>query len=523
MIKCHSKIVRVSVSAWALALALSYGMVAQAEYDLVLKGGRVIDPESGLNAIRDVAIRGDMIVEISELSLQGKETIDVSGKIVSPGFIDIHTHSPTPLGQYHQVMDGTTTALELEAGSYPIKEYGVDIRQQPLINFGSSAGYINMRILQKQGVRLAHIAGSPTPVGVKGYWTAFMSLMSEQRQGFEEQADEQDLKELQALLADGLKQGGLGIGLALDYMSEGVDAAEMRMIFDTAADHDAIIFVHMRRGVNGDPAGLYEVLDLVRETGVSLHICHIQHNAMRNIDLFLKEIANARSEGLDVTTELLPFNAGSAAISSAVFGRNWQEIFDISYEDVEWAATGERFTEKSWNEKRTNNPQGQVIHHYVKEEWTRRALAEPGVIIVTDLLPMMTRDSKVAPHNAAFTKVLSHYVRETSLLDIETAIKKMTLLPAMRLEKVAPGFKKKGRLQVGADADITVFDPELVKDNATYADPYRTADGISLVIVNGTPVVREGELVENTYPGREILGQTLPPTSTTLADENESD
>ena len=87
----------------------------------------------------------------------------------------------------------------------------------------------------------------------------------------------------------------------------------------------------------------------------------------------------------------------------------------------------------------------------------------------------------------------------------------MTLLPAMRLEKVAPQFKKKGRLQVGADADITVFDPEMVKDNATYADPYRTADGISFVIINGTPVVREGELVENTYPGREVLGQPRHP------------
>ncbi|MFT4720163.1 MAG: putative amidohydrolase YtcJ [Candidatus Azotimanducaceae bacterium] len=111
--------------------------------------GRVIDPESRLNAIRDVAIRGDMIVEISELPWRGKETIDVTEKIVSPGFIDIHTRSPSQLGQYHQVMDGTTTALELEAVSYPIKEYGVDIRKQPLINFGCSAGYINRRILQK--------------------------------------------------------------------------------------------------------------------------------------------------------------------------------------------------------------------------------------------------------------------------------------------------------------------------------------------------------------------------------------
>lgn len=207
---------------------------------------------------------------------------------------------------------------------------------------------------------------------------------------------------------------------------------------------------------------------------------------------------------MDVTTEVMPYNAGSALISSAVFNRNWQEVFGITYSDVEWAATGERFTKETWEERRVSQPQGQVIHHYVKEEWTRKALLEPGVIIVSDLLPMQSKDEKVAPHNAAFTKVLARYVRDEPILTLKTALSKMTLLPAQRLEKIAPAFKQKGRIQIGADADITIFNPDTIKDNATYSNPYQTADGIAYVIVNGTIIVRAGQLVSDTYPGREI-------------------
>ncbi len=473
-------------------------------YDLVLSGGRVIDPETGLDGIRNIAIGDGAIVEISEQVLHGEKVLDVSGLVVSPGFIDLHTHSPTPLGQYYQLMDGVTTALELEAGAHPIQEYGPEIRDKALINFGTSAGYINMRVWLKQGIKMSHIANSPQPDNMLGYWTVLRSFFSEQRQGFEERASASERSQLRELLEGDLEQGALGIGLALDYMSEAVDDAELRMIFDVAAAKQTLIFVHMRRGIDGDPAGLYEVLSLARETGVSIHICHISHNAMSNLDLFLAEIRKARAEGVDVTTEVLPYNAGSATISSAVFSRNWQEVFNISYQDVEWAATGERFNKKSWEEKRINEPSGQVIHHYLKEPWTKKAIAEPGVIIVSDLLPMQSKDKNVAPHNGAFSKILGRYVRDTPLLDISTALSKMTLLPAQRLEKIAPLLAKKGRLQIGADADITVFNAERIIDNATYKNPYQTADGIEHVIVNGVLIVKEGKLVDNTYPGREL-------------------
>ena len=473
-------------------------------YSLVLEGGRVIDPETGLDAVRNVAISEGQIVAISDSPLFADEVINVKGKVVAPGFIDLHTHSPTKLGQDYQVLGGVTTALELELGSYPIDAYADDVAKKPRINFGSSVGHLPIRLRVMMGLEVSHLVkiSSPKPINFSGYLTAVRSFFSEPDEGTTEKASETEKMEMLTLLNDGLDKGALGIGLGLDYVSEGVDQTELKMIFDLASKRGVPIFIHLRRGVNGDPSGLDEALNESRRSGASLHICHITHNAMKNTDLFLTKIRKARAEGIDVSTEVLPFNAGSATITASVFKRNWQQIFDISYSDVEWAATGERFNKDMWEEYQEKYPQGKVIHHYVKEEWTQRALQEPGVMIVSDLLPMESRDKKVAPHNGAFAKVLGTYVREQQLLSLSNALAKMTLLPAKRLEKFAPLFRKKGRIQVGADADIVIFDPVTIQTNATYKQPYQGSTGIDFVIINGSFVIKDGKLQEHSFPGR---------------------
>ncbi|MCP4003379.1 MAG: amidohydrolase family protein [bacterium] len=491
-------------------LCLTAGSAASDDYPLVIRHGRVMDPETGLDAVRYVGIRGDRIARVSEQPLRGDREIDASGLVVAPGFIDLHTHSPTPLGQYYQLMDGVTTALELEAGAFPVGKYGSQISDEPLTHYGASVGYGSMRILQKDGIVLPEFfTGSPRPVGFKGWWTLarfiYRGMAPALARTFTEPATPEQREVLRAMLHEGLDQGGLGIGLPLDYFSEAIDEHELAMIFEVAAERRAPVFVHVRRGINGDPAGLREVLALAERTGAALHVCHISHNAMKNIELFLAEIRAARKRGVDVTTEVLPYNAGSTAISAAVFGRDWQTIFDISYEDVEWAATGERFDRAMWEEYRREHPDGAVIHHYLKEEWTRRAITEPGVIIVSDLIAMKSREEHVPPHNGAFTKILGRYVREDPALSLMTAVSKMTLLPARRLEHHAPLFRRKGRLQEGADADITIFDPKTVNDRATYRNPYQEAVGIEHVLVGGVQVVEGGELVEGPRPGQRLL------------------
>ncbi len=491
--------------------AIATMTTAEERYSLVINNGRVIDPETGLDAVRHIGINGDSIETISEQVLSGDSIIDASGLVVSPGFIDLHTHSPTSLGQHYQAFDGVTTAMELEAGFSPVKSYAAKISAEPMINYGASAGYVSLRMMEKNGVQMGLGGDSAKPVGFKGWKTALMVWLTGRENAmapsFIELADEDELENLREALLLELDAGALGIGLPLDYFSTAIQEAEMRMIFGVAAERSAPIFVHVRRGIDGDPSGLREVIGLAKQFDASVHICHIAHNAVSNLNLFLNEIAAARESGVDITTEVLPYNAGSAMISSAVFGRDWQTIFNITYSDVEWAATGERFNKDMWEEYRREYPGGQVIHHYLKEKWTQQAVQTPGVIIVSDLLPMETKEKHVAPHNGAFTKILGRYVREQQLLDLPTALKKMTLLPAQRLQDYVPAFKRKGRLQENMDADITIFNPDTVRDNATYKNPYQEASGISHVIVNGVAIISEGQLVEGQYPGRRQLRQ----------------
>lgn len=492
-----------------LAAFLCCISLSASEFSLAINHGRVIDPETGLDGIRHIGITGGKITKISENPLQGNKTLNVSGLVVSPGFIDLHTHSPTQLGQYYQVFDGVTTALELEMGAFPVTSYASEIADKALINFGASIGYLSLRVLQKQGIEYVHLTSKPKPVSLNGWWTGFktlfMDLSAAMKDTFSENASTADISAIKMNIESGLKQGGIGIGLALDYFSEAVNNEELESIFSIAAENKVTVFVHMRRGINGDPAGLFEVLGLAKKYGSSLHICHLTHNSMKNTELFLAEIKKAQAEGVDVTTEVLPYNAGSALISAAVFSRDWKTIFAIDYGDIEWSETGERFTEDTWMKARESHPQSGVIHHYLKEEFTQMAVKEPGVIIVSDLLPMLDKDKKVAPHNGAFSKVLGQYVREKKLIDLSIAISKMTLLPALRLESFAPVFKSKGRIQVGADADITIFNADTIESRATYKDPYQEAVGLKYVIVNGQVVIEDSQLVSGVFPGQRLL------------------
>ena len=474
-------------------------------YDLVLNGGLVIDPESGLDAIRNVGIVGASVAAISTEPMQGSTTIDASGLVVSPGFINVHSHSWTPLGQEFELRDGVTTALELEAGAYPITKFGthapIAIAGNARINFGASVGHAWVRsaILEADDSLSGadHMVASAIADGGAG---------DMERPAFRAPLSPQQREELREHLETGLDEGGLGIGMLLDYMSEVVDDAEMRAVFELAADRRAPIIVHIRRGIAGDPAGLQEIIQYAKESAAAVHVCHVQANAMSNIEEFLRLIREARDDGVKISTESFPYNAASTSNTAAVFNRDWQTIFDITYEDVEWAATGERFDEEMWHEYREKYPGGTVIHHYNKEEWTSVATNAPDVIVAADGFPIFTLEQKVAPFGIGTnSRVLGRYVREKGTLSLQDAIAKMTYLPATMLQDYSPSMAKKGRIKIGADADITMFDPATVIDNATYADPYRTSGGIVHVLVGGRLAISDGELQSDVYAGRRVL------------------
>jgi N-acyl-D-aspartate/D-glutamate deacylase len=452
----------------------------QSPLDLVISGGRVMDPESGLDAVRNVGIRDGKIVEISEKPLQGKQSIDAHGLVVAPGFIDLHEHGQEPRNYEFQAHDGVTTSLELEVGTEDVAGWYARRAGKSLINFGVSVGHIPIRM------RVMNDPGKWLPTGAAAH----------------KAASPEELRSMQHAMEAGLKAGALAVGMGINY-TEAATHQEIIEMFRIAASHQAPVHVHVRFGGTGEPstglAAVEEVIAAAAATGAPLHVVHITSIGLKDTPQLIQLVEDAQRHRLDVTTECYPYIAASTGLESALFDPGWQERMGITYKDIQWAKTGERLTAETFEKYRAEG--GAVVIYAIPESAARAAVGNPMVMIASDGMPIT--GAKVHPRGqGTFSRVLGHYVRDEKALDLMTALRKMTLMPAQRLEKRAPVFKNKGRIRVGADADITVFNPDTIIDKATFEEPLQFSDGIGFVLVNGVTVIKEGKLVEGVFPGR---------------------
>jgi dihydroorotase len=469
----------------AVTLMASFVMAASAAaadntYDVAIVNGRVMDPESGLDAVRNVGLRDGKVAAISTAAIQGRRTIDAKGLVVAPGFIDLHEHGQAPKNYEFQAHDGVTTSLELEAGTADVASWYAEREGKSLINFGVSIGHIPTRM------KVMKDPGGFLPTGDAAHRAA----------------TDAELAQIEQRIDAGLKQGALAVGMGINYTAAAT-RGEVLDVFRVAARYGAPVHVHLRYAGDKPPetgrAALEEVLTASSETKAPLHVVHVSSMGLRDTPQLLTMIRNARARGTDVTTECYPYVAGSTGLESALFDPGWQERMRISYGDLQWVKTGERLTAETFERYRKEG--GQVVIFMIPESVVRLAVADPMVMIASDGMPAM--GASVHPRGqGTFSRVLGKYVREEKVLDLMTALRKMTLMPAQRLEQRAPALKTKGRIKLGADADITVFDPNRVIDAATFEKPLQYSEGIRFVLVNGVPVVSEGTLVEGVLPGR---------------------
>lgn len=471
---------------------------AQSEitYDIVLSGGRVIDPETRLDAIRNVGINNNRIAQISSAPLKGKEIINVEGLVVAPGFIDLHVHGRNNQVQEFQLHDGVTTALELEFGIENLAEWYASRKSKALINYGASVNwpFERFKAMDKYQKNLQESIQT-TLSGESSLETLFKIIGP----SYTDKLSQEEMQKTIINIKKSLDDGGIGIGVPVGYLPK-TNSEELFRIFQLAAELKLLVFSHVREP---NILSIQEAISNAAMTGASLHLVHINSMALGKIQLALDMIRAANEKGLDISTELYSYTAAATLLNSAFFDEGWQDRLGISYGDLQWVANGERLTKETFDSYRKSG--GTVIIHMMKPEWIKTGIAYPGVMIASDGMPY----SPLAhPRTAGtFSRVLGKYVREENVLSLNEAIEKMTLLPAKRLEDISPMMRFKGRIQVGADADITIFNPKTIADQASFEKGLKFSTGIEYVLVNGAIVLKNGKTQENIYAGQAVYGK----------------
>ena len=466
-----------------LVLLLSAVCVLAQQYDVVIEGGRVLDPETGLDAVRNIAVTGGKIARISSEKLSAKRVLSGTNLVVAPGFIDLHQHGQDLDSQRVKAMDGVTTALEMEIGAPDIATFLKAKAGHSLINYGTTASHVSARALA---------FGSSIPAG---------GILPISGNATNDPATPEQATRVLDRLKSELDAGALGIGMGIQY-TPGATRSEVIQVFRLAAERRVPVFTHMRGPGVIEPGieSVSEVVAAAAITGASLHIVHINSSCLKDAPECLAMVAGARARGLDVTTEAYPYIAGMTYIDSALFNPGWREKFRIDYSDLMLPDTGERLTKARFDELHSASEPRLVLMFVNKQEIVDAIIPHPLVMIASD-------GDKGHPRNAGtFSRVLAEYVRGNGSVTLMDAIRKMSLMPAQRLERATAQARAKGRIQEGADADIVVFDPRTIADRSTYQHPMESSVGVKYLLVGGTVVVDNGKMIPDVYPGKALLG-----------------
>ena len=426
------------------------GSVEKPLLPLVLRGGRsFID---GQWRIVDIGIDDAGKLRFG-LDLRGTETLNVTGRIISPGFIDILAdNSTSPESTYqifekYKVSDGVTTALQMHGGSPDCGAYYHQFSNRPhSINFGVST--FVMAIRARFGAR--------------------------------------------RLIEKNLEEGALGVSHSLEYQP--APYAEMLEYAKLAKKYERPMFLHLRYSSSEkELEGVDEAIRLARDSGARMHIDHLHSTGGTfHMEQALEKIRTANAQGLTITTCVYPYSFWATYLSNNRFGPGWQQRYGLNYEDLRIVGSSERLNARSFAHYRKTSALAAVPEGTMPLERTvNLALQEDFCMIGSDGGVQFEPRANSHPRGAGcFATVIRHALDIG--MPLEKILTKITLLPR---SVVTPALKDRGVLEDGAIADLTVFDPATIRGNATIENPNQFSSGIDLVIVNGKIAYKDGKLV----------------------------
>ncbi|MGI9517321.1 MAG: amidohydrolase family protein, partial [Pirellulaceae bacterium] len=493
----------------------------------VILNGRVMDPETNLDAVRNVGVKDGKISVITEDAITGQQTIDAKDHVVAPGFIDGHCHIvDSPLGQKGLLRDGVTTTLDLETGAFPVDTWYDNLSGKSQTNYGASFSIAAARTAafnpafrnqtgqfkSKTGNLVTDLFGG-MPIGAD--WVNRVPTDDER-------------KIILQLVEDGLKRGTLGVGPPTGYMTKGFTSQELIAIQELIGKYGRLSHVHTRFSSQTSPTSgilaFQEVFASAGDYGGGVVIAHFKAQSLALTRDVLRYVDALRDEGKPIVLEIYPYNygaAGNGVAADYLKPENYQDNMGRTYSDITEIATGKPLTQARYEELVKTAPNTPVMFKNAKEADMLLGLAHPDVLIGSDAFPYtdpatgkMVTDWDT-PWGAANThprtvgahaKVL-RLTREQNLMPLMLAISKMTWQYAQFLQdNGVPQMAFKGRMQVGCDADITIFDPATVRDNSSLDQGKNSmpSTGIPYVIVNGTIVVQDSQVLKGVYAGKPI-------------------
>ncbi len=458
-------------------MGLAPAIFEEVKLDLVIRGGRVIDPLTDLDEVLNIGIENDKISVLTREELRANRTLDASGLVVSPGFIDMHTHDEERDDSSTQeclLRQGVTTILSGNCGS---GKTGFTEEKELRSKLGT---YVNFMGL------IGHMVLRET-VGINDRYRP---------------ADERENEQMEVLLRMNLKAGAKGVSFGLEYCPGTSQVEIIRLLMVLKEFKDSLASAHVRYDGPKVLKALSEMLKAARTTGVPLQVSHLGSMASFGImGEALKTLEEASKEGVDVKADCYPYSAFATHLGTAVFDPGFEERWGKGLEALEIASgshKGEAFTEKLFHHLRAEEPETIVIAHVMREDEVWRCLQHPLVMLGSDA---GFHHGEGHPRGAgAFPRVIRIMVREKRIIKLREMLIKMTCQPAERLKII----ESRGRIAPGMFADLVVFNPDTIKDEATFKEPTLPPSGIKWVVINGKVVVEDGKLT-GVKAGRHII------------------